>query len=65
MGIDALEQIIGRLINDNGNFAEVEKVCKQFKHESKELTLARTILNLAEGSLAPLEIPTCILLHVK
>jgi len=50
---EALEQIIGRLINESGNFAEVEKVCRQFKHESKELVLARTIMSLAEGSLVP------------
>jgi hypothetical protein len=57
MTTEALEQIVGRLINESGNFAEVEKVCRQFKHESKELVLARTITFLAEGSLTPSDIP--------
>jgi hypothetical protein len=57
MTTEALEQIVGRLINESGNFAEVEKVCRQFKHESKELVLARAITFLAEGSLTPADIP--------
>ncbi len=57
MSTEALEQIVGRLINESGNFAEVEKVCRQFKHESKELVLARTIALLAEGALTPTDIP--------
>lgn len=56
MTTEALEQIIGRLINESGNFAEVEKVCRQFKHESKELVLARSIMSLADGSITPADI---------
>lgn len=60
MTTEALEQIIGRLINESGNFAEVEKVCRQFKHESSELVLARTIASLAERTLTPADMPESI-----
>jgi uncharacterized protein YqeY len=57
---EVFEQLIGELINKDDNFIEAEKICQEFKFESKELVLCKTLHSLAMGTSSMQKLPPLV-----
>jgi hypothetical protein len=61
-----LDVLVGRLL-DSGNYSKAEKICNQFNYISMDMKIIKTIIDLIEKNIMPMDISAEIvtLMHHK